>query len=239
MEQNNNKQIIGFYPNVQIDEVIKAKIKNNDLTFCANYWITDKGDKYGNKHGYSYIYENIFKNIKTQQINLLEIGAARGSSLKMWDSWFDNISIDSLDINKNCNNLCENYDNINIILTDAKIYVPNKKYDIIIDDGSHLANDIIMSFHNLWESLKIGGIYVIEDMDSCKSIEYIKLFLNNLNENSKYDKNEIDKNTYYYLDLFINIIKTDTDKNILYHDEKIIFIQKKYKNTDIDIDTIK
>ncbi len=38
------------------------------------------------------------------------------------------------------------------------------RFDIIIDDGSHHSNDVIASFDILFERLKPGGIYVVEDL---------------------------------------------------------------------------
>jgi len=36
-------------------------------------------------------------------------------------------------------------------------------FDIIIDDGSHINNNVITTFNHLFPKLKKGGIYVIED----------------------------------------------------------------------------
>lgn len=36
--------------------------------------------------------------------------------------------------------------------------------DIIIDDGSHISSHQILTFNVLWDKLKIGGLYFIEDI---------------------------------------------------------------------------
>jgi hypothetical protein len=220
-------EIPGFYENGVIEEIIKPKITSDNLTYVANYWITDKGDTHGNKHGYSFIYEKYFLYLKQNKVSLLEIGAARGSSLKMWASWFDNIEIDSLDINVNCKDICKDFTNIHIILENASSFTPVTTYDIIIDDGCHLAGDIIGAFNNLFLHLNINGIYVIEDMDSCKNVGYIKCVLDNhYKQNISDDNEEIKKNTRDVLDIFLNNLNNDASKEILYQDDKIIFIKK-------------
>ena len=39
-------------------------------------------------------------------------------------------------------------------------------FDIIIDDGSHVPKHQIISFENLWPSVKPGGLYAIEDIET-------------------------------------------------------------------------
>ncbi len=36
--------------------------------------------------------------------------------------------------------------------------------DIILDDGSHVSDHQKISFETLWPLLKVGGLYVIEDL---------------------------------------------------------------------------
>ncbi|HEY6398131.1 MAG TPA: hypothetical protein VIX82_11820, partial [Solirubrobacteraceae bacterium] len=37
-------------------------------------------------------------------------------------------------------------------------------FDIVIDDGSHIGREVIASFELLWDSVRPGGFYVIEDL---------------------------------------------------------------------------
>jgi lipopolysaccharide biosynthesis glycosyltransferase len=226
---SNNRTIVTeeippFPDNAFITEVIKDKISHNDLNYLANYWITDKGDKHGQKHNYMKNYQLFFDPFKNKNINIMEIGIARGSSLKTWSSFFRNASIDGIDINKNCKKLCKNYDNINIIIDDAKFYKTEKKYDIIIDDGSHLSGDIIETFNNLINNLNKNGLYVIEDMDSCKEKKYIMGFVNRDNE---IDINEFVKlNNRDRLNKFLNELENNKNYKIELREDKICFIRK-------------
>ena len=49
-------------------------------------------------------------------------------------------------------------------LTIEKITKIEKKFDIIIDDGSHLSSDIIITFLNLFKYIKNDGLYIAEDL---------------------------------------------------------------------------
>jgi hypothetical protein len=45
-------------------------------------------------------------------------------------------------------------------------------FDIIIDDGSHRCDDVMMAWAYLWEFLKDGGWYVVEDLQTSYWSEY-------------------------------------------------------------------
>ena len=39
-------------------------------------------------------------------------------------------------------------------------------YDIVIDDGSHVPAHVLLTFETLWPSVKEGGVYVVEDIET-------------------------------------------------------------------------
>ena len=45
-----------------------------------------------------------------------------------------------------------------------KISSLKNQFDILIDDGSHISSDIILSFIKYFSIVKPGGIYIIEDL---------------------------------------------------------------------------
>lgn len=196
-KDNKDKLLInnGFYDNTKLNEIHKEKIRSNNLTLLANHYKSDKGTVYGCSHNYTKIYEDNFKSIRNEnkkgcQIKLLEIGVACGSSLKMWESYFENSKITGVDINQECKKLCKDFNNIEIKIGDILSLNLDEKYDIIIDDGSHLADDILQTFYKLFPLLNKGGIYVIEDLQACSNINYIKSHF--MFKNRKYTEN-IDK----------------------------------------------
>ena len=66
--------------------------------------------------------------------------------------------------------LCSDFDNINIIIGDARNKsdlvekLKNTTFDLIIDDGSHVSEDIVATFQSLWKRVNSGGYYIVEDL---------------------------------------------------------------------------
>ena len=48
-------------------------------------------------------------------------------------------------------------------------------FDMIIDDGGHTMEQMQISLNYLWDQVKPGGLYVIEDLHSCVQIVIGKL----------------------------------------------------------------
>lgn len=127
-----------------------------------------KGTLYKDRH-YFEVYDFHFKPLLNKKINLLEIGVANGGSLWMWKEYFKNSSIYGIDLNPECEQWEGQNVHINIgdqgnigFLKDIGKRVG--KFDIIIDDGSHMMNHQIISFNTLFHFLKDGGIYILEDL---------------------------------------------------------------------------
>lgn len=128
-----------------------------------------KSDKYN--HGYHLIYEAYLKNLKQKKLNILEIGVSDGASLKAWADYFKNSNIIGIDIIKiDLKKKTLNKKKISIYQgsqSDKKFikFLINKykKFDIIIDDGSHIPSDVIKSFNLLFDALSNKGIYFVED----------------------------------------------------------------------------
>jgi len=205
-----NGKLVG---NLEINEYVKEKVNSQDLSFLANYYITDKGNKYGKAHNYVLHYQKHFDKIKDNKLNILEIGIAAGSSLKMWSSYFPNSTIYGIDINPECLKIeslkTEDFQNVKLLIGDASEYdFKDIKFDIIIDDGSHLPVDIISTYKNLSQNLNEEGIYVIEDLKTCESKGYI-LALKKIKQEFKDMTNEkfVELNSKESLISFLNNIQ--------------------------------
>jgi hypothetical protein len=103
-------------------------------------------------------------------VQLLEIGVQNGGSLQIWSRYLPaGSSIIGIDIDPKCGEL-ELADNVRIKIGDAgdpevlDRLLGSRCFDIIIDDGSHLSDDVITTFQACFPRLKPGGIYVIEDL---------------------------------------------------------------------------
>ena len=163
----------------------------------------------------------------------MEIGIANGCSLKAWSYYYPNSKITGIDINSNCALLCEDNDKINIIISDVLEYDFDEKYDVIIDDGSHIPRDMIASFNKLWNNVKSGGYYIIEDMNACKNKNYVIEVLKYENRSQEYISKQLPLNTRDILDKFLKKISTLEDvKSFKIYNAKrdqICFIEKNNK----------
>ena len=121
---------------------------------------------------YLKLYDQIFQQHYDCQINLLEIGVQNGGSLEIYTSLFANKSqLIGCDIDKKCQELDYDNKNINIVIGDAtnsqtksKILNFCKRFDIVIDDGSHQQDDIIKAFLMYFPLLSDNGVYIVEDL---------------------------------------------------------------------------
>ncbi len=153
------KLIFKLKKKIDLDNVSNNQKSLNEL---FNFYGTDKGtnvtnpynkksdEKFG--HGFAKFYEMHFSNFKNEKINFLEIGTWEGASIASFAKYFINANLLGLDRNfkfkykskrinfYNCDTTNEKD------LTRIKKEIKNKKFKVIIDDGSHLLNDII---HNL------------------------------------------------------------------------------------------
>ncbi len=133
---------------------------------CKEIAISDKGTV----HAYLNFYDHLFQKKKKQKrkTHLLEIGVKEGGSLAMWHYYFGKDSIiHGVDF-KEARKLKNYSENIKVFVGDAytkeMVSRLTEKYDIIIDDGSHLAKDMVFVIENYLPLLKNDGILVIEDI---------------------------------------------------------------------------
>jgi cephalosporin hydroxylase len=139
------------------------------------------GDK-GTCHSYIEEYERILEPYRYNS-TIMEIGVYHGLSIRMWDKYFIDSNVIGVDIQDYSEKipqlLKEGY---NIIMHDATKEsfldeVKDYRFDIIIDDASHLMQDQLKTFELLKSKMKPGGIYIIEDI-----ITDLDIFLPAINE---------------------------------------------------------
>ena len=126
---------------------------------------TDKSSEY---HNYCVKYEKYLPFNRYDILNILEIGVFNGESLRMWKDYFYRSQIIGIDVNPDCKKHEEERIVIEIGSQNDEdflhdIIVKYEKFDLIIDDGSHINNDVMMSFAELFDSINHGGVYVVED----------------------------------------------------------------------------
>ena len=128
-------------------------------------------DKASFGHNYVEKYERQLSEYKDKPFKLLEIGIDKGYSIKMWKEYFTKAEIYAIDIIDKTEYA---EDRVNILVgsqNDVKFLEDTNKqfgpFDVIIDDGSHINEDMTISFVTLFPLLKPGGLYIVEDLHAC------------------------------------------------------------------------
>jgi cephalosporin hydroxylase len=115
------------------------------------------------------VYERHFAPWRDRTVTVLEIGVYRGGSLKLWQRYFGpRATIIGLDHMPACKE--HESPGIHVFIgnqCDAKILdeiiekhgVP----DIVIDDGSHYSDHVLMTFRHLYPKMQKNSVYVVED----------------------------------------------------------------------------
>jgi hypothetical protein len=151
-------------------------------------------------HDYTILYYNLFKDHQQEYQSILELGIWEGASHKMWNDFFPNAIIYGVDnfsgifkkytdenpqlnpmqINKMLSDKIDELENLGIVvvpcdqtdkegLDDAFFGLT---FDVIIDDGGHGSWQHQKSFDILWDKVKSGGFYIIEDLAVCLMREF-------------------------------------------------------------------
>lgn len=149
-----------------------------ELCELARHYGTDKGGWHhpkdndsGTCHNYTPAYHELFKRRRKSVRWMLEIGIAHGYSLRMWRDYFPNAQIIGLDRDPPC---IFTEERIRCFLADQNSredlervvnHLGNPGFDLIVDDGSHVAGHQIFAARVLLPALSSKGIYVIEDLE--------------------------------------------------------------------------
>ena len=169
-------------------------------------------------HSYSPEYYNHLNPYRETFTNILEVGIGNdklmkpicgndyilGASLKSWEEFFPNAKIYGLDIlrdvlfsenrvscfytdQSNENELNKTIDEIRNVNNDS-----NLLFDLIIDDGSHIVDHMLLTFKTLSKYLKVDGLYIIEDIQrkdldiftniKLTDFEILKIYMGNRND---------------------------------------------------------
>ncbi|MDE2200689.1 MAG: class I SAM-dependent methyltransferase, partial [Rhodospirillales bacterium] len=122
------------------------------------------------EHSYGAAYAAVFGPFRYRRTKLLEIGLLSGDSLLAWRCYFPRGTTIGADIEPKQHLAGAR---TRIYTTDqssaddlATLAAKEGPFDIIIDDGSHQNAHQIFTFHALFDSLRDGGVYVIEDVQT-------------------------------------------------------------------------
>jgi hypothetical protein len=127
-------------------------------------------------HNYGPTYEAFFRPWKYRRLKLLEIGiggygdSLGGTSLLAWQAYFPFGRILGADIVDKSALAGGRRDILRLDQSSPEQLTALAKdlgpFDLIIDDGSHFSAHQILTFEHLFDALKEGGIYVVEDVQT-------------------------------------------------------------------------
>jgi hypothetical protein len=138
-------------------------------------------------HGYTPFYHALFSPWRDDVDALLEIGIGvpdvmtgvpgyePGASLRMWRDYFPNAHVHGIDVRPDAlfederiaTHLC---DQANRFELEALMRRLERKFDIVIDDGSHAIEHQLVSAGALLPHVRAGGYYVIEDVTDSRPV---------------------------------------------------------------------
>lgn len=176
-----------FPKKINLDNLSQKKnfLFDQDLNYLFEFFNSDKGERYYDQyaqpykqnhdlisaHGYGKFYEKYFKKIKNKNLNIIEIGSFYGNASAALFFYFRNSNIFSADINpdmyiynsKRIKNFYLNSSSKKSIT--ENLLNKNMRFDIIIEDASHMLKDQIISLFMMFRMLNPGGYFIIEEID--------------------------------------------------------------------------
>jgi hypothetical protein len=124
------------------------------------------------------IYEKHFSTYRGKELVLLEVGLGQGGSIQMWKHYFGKqVKIYGIDINPECRKFEE--DGVKVFIGSQsdraflkKVFSEIPPVDILIDDGGHTMRQQIITFEEMFDCVKKGGIYLCEDLHTSYWLKY-------------------------------------------------------------------
>ena len=132
--------------------------------------------------GYTQHYDQLLSEVRNDFTKVLEIGVETGRSHRLWLEYFPNAKIYGYDIFEYGYDELQRLQKDNPFLDRSVMFKGDQSnvedlnrfklehggdFNMIIDDGGHTMEQMQTSLNHLWDSVKPGGIYVIEDLHSC------------------------------------------------------------------------
>lgn len=118
---------------------------------------------------YTPAYEQLLGPLRERKLRLLEIGVATGASLRMWEEYFPHAEIFAIE--KDPAGRRHESSRSRVFIGDQsdraflrEVIAEIGPLDLVIDDGSHHPDHVLVSLEALFPALRDGGIYVIEDL---------------------------------------------------------------------------
>lgn len=125
------------------------------------------------QHGYMGHYLHHLLGTWEDVESLLEIGCEKGNSIRMWQEVFPAADITGVDLFQEYPvPTIEGVEFITGNQLDHELLYNlrnNRRFDVIIDDGSHNSRDQLVTF---WSLVGTSRLYVVEDLHCCNDESY-------------------------------------------------------------------
>jgi SAM-dependent methyltransferase len=120
--------------------------------------------------GYFDVYERHLNKFIGKSPRILEVGIQNGGSIELWLKYFGaGTKVIAVDIDEGCRRHRYN-GNVEIIIGDqgdenfwSDLLSKQGKFDIVIDDGSHIMDHQIITMNRVFPHVNDGGVYICED----------------------------------------------------------------------------
>lgn len=138
----------------------------------------DAGDR-GTLHSYIQLYEVLMAPLRTQPMQILELGVFQGHGVMLWHEYFERGVVHGVDIVDRFafdKEMPRVHLHLNTDMTVEKemIGICNAgPYDFVIEDGSHRLRDQMRTLEIVWPSVRKGGYYIIEDVGEPDALRHM------------------------------------------------------------------
>jgi 23S rRNA U2552 (ribose-2'-O)-methylase RlmE/FtsJ len=139
------------------------------------------------------IYHHHFAKFVGREINILEIGIYSGGSLGMWKQYFGpKCRVFGVDIAEDCKSYED--EQTTVLIGDqsdrkfwARVRSEVPPLDVVIDDGSHVAEHQIITLEEILPHVRLGGVFLCEDIAPAGNpmVDYVAGLTHNLFETNK------------------------------------------------------
>jgi len=148
----------------------------SELCYLATKYMTDKSpyNVMTHRHPYTAVYDIFLTQYKNKHdLKFGEIGVLNGSSIRMWRDYFPHAYIHGFDILESCVNKIKDITGVTGHLVDAsqglapvlqKECIGGKKFDILLEDASHMLDHQLLFIRDAMEYINPGGLLIIEDI---------------------------------------------------------------------------
>ena len=165
------------------DPAMAAELRDRSSGEIARLFFAHRGRPIHKWVHYFDVYEGYLEKYRHKPITMLEIGVSGGGSLEIWRQYFGpDATIFGIDIDPQCAHRVSPPNQVRIGSQDdaqflEAVIAEMGPPDIILDDGSHVARHQIASFNALFSHLKVGGLYIVEDVHTAYWPEFYDLAL--------------------------------------------------------------